>query len=184
VDDRGKNLVLPEAPPGDEEPGFASKLFLAPPSMGATKIALVRGFTPIVLAKSRATASFPAPKEDQTATAGDFQFRIVGLDPDQHALRLKVSSKKLSPEALSRMDFVSHVTLKDWESTASSVEKVSWDAESLDLGISYTPMRHKDGLARPGDGAPQPPLVSVEVSAVTAVHEKRIPFEFRDLKLK
>jgi hypothetical protein len=184
LDDRGKNLVLPEAPPADEEPGVTTKLFLAPPSMGATKLALVRGFTPIVLAKSRTTASFPAPKEDQTVSAGDFQFRIVGLEPDQHALRLKVSSKKFSPEALSRMDFVSHVTLKDWELTASSVDKGSSDADTLDLGISYTPLRHKDGLARPGDGAPQPPLVSVDVSAVTAVHEKRIPFEFRDLKLK
>jgi hypothetical protein len=197
VDDRGKSLLLPapapldpkakppETPPEDEEePGPETKLRLAPPSVTATKIAVVRGFVTIVLPKSRQTANFPAPKESQTGSVGDVQIRILNVDPDQHNIRLSISSKKHTPEALSKMDFLSHVTLKDYESTASSVDKLSWDDESLDLAVTFTPLGHKDGLQRPPEGAAPPAIVALDLSVVTAVQDKRIPFEFRDLKLR
>ena len=182
LDDRGKNLVLP--PVEDEEPGPSGKIFLAPPSLAATKITLLRGFATIVLPQARLTASFPEPKETQDATAGEFQVRILSVDLDQHTLRLKLASKKTAPEALSRMDFLAQVALKDWESTAASVDKISSDADGLDLAVAYLPLRHKDGLARPTDGVPQPKILSLDLSIVTAEREKRIPFEFRDLKLR
>lgn len=197
VDDRGKSLLLPPAPASDprarapesppedeEEPGPAMKLQLAPPAVSATKVAIVRGFVTIVLPKSRQTATFPAPQENQTGSVGDIQIRLLNVDPDQHNVRLAVSSKKYSPEDLSKMDFLSRVTVKDWDSTASTVDKLSWDDRSLDLAVTFMPLGHKDGLARPPEGASQPPIVSLDLSVVTAVQDKRIPFEFRDLKLR
>ena len=195
VDDRGRSLVpIPVAPdpaakkenspPDTEESGPNTVLHLAAPSPAATKVSLVRGFATIVLPKSRATVAFSFPKVDEVGAAGDFQFRIVAVEPDQHRIRLALTSKKVKPEALSAMDLLSQVTLKDWEATSSGVDKPSWNEESLEIVVGYDPLRIKDGLARPPEGGPQPPVDRLEISVVTAVQEKRIPFEFRDLKIK
>jgi len=192
MDDRGRNLVLPPpvpdpkepAPPDSDDSGPNTVLHLAAPSAAATKVALVRGFATIVLPKSRATVTFPAPQVDQTGSIGDYTFKIVAVDLDHHLLRLTLTSKKHKPEALSAMDVMSLVTLKDWEATSSAVDKSSWNEEALELAVGYDPLRLKDGLARPPDGGPQPPVDRLEISVVTAVQEKRIPFEFRDLKIK
>jgi len=192
VDDRGRSLLLPppvpdpkEAPPQEtDDSGPNTVLHLAAPSAAATKVSLVRGFSTIVLPKSRATVAFPAPQVDQTAGVGDYTFKIVTLDLDHHLVRLTLTSKKHKPEALSAMDIMSQVTLKDWEATSSAVDKSSWNEDALELVVGYDPLRLKDGLARPPDGGPQPPVDRLELSVVTAVQEKRIPFEFRDLKIK
>jgi hypothetical protein len=195
LDDKGKSLLPPPVPAaepvpkpedadGDDDRNPTMKVRLAAPSPAATKIGILRGFVSVVLPKSRVTAPFPSPKEDQAAAVSDFQLKILNVDVNQHNVRLSVSSKKYTPEALSKMDFLSRVALKDWDATASYVDKLSWDDHSLDLSVSYEPLRLKDGLARPGDGAPQPPIDTLDVSIVTSVHEKRVPFEFRDLKLR
>jgi hypothetical protein len=195
LDDRGKSLVLAPAAPDPtakkenaaldaEEAGANTMLHLAAPSPAATKVSLLRGFATIVLPKSRATVAFPFPQAGQAGSVGDYQFRIVGVDPDQHRVRLTLTSKKYRPEALSAMDVLSQVTLKDWEATSSSAEKSSWNEDALELTVGYDPLRIKDGLARPPEGGPQPPIDKLEISVVTAVQDKRIPFEFRDLKIK
>jgi hypothetical protein len=145
---------------------------------------LVRGFATIVLPKSRASVPFPSPQAEQTGNAGDFQFRIVGVDTEHHVVRLTLTSKRHKPEALSAMDVLSQVTLKDWEATSSAVDKSSWNEDALEVVVGYDPLRLRDGLARPPDGGPQPSIDKLEISVVTAVQEKRIPFEFRDLKIK
>jgi len=196
VDDRGKSLVLPPSlpepgakkennpSPDAEDSGPNTMLHLAAPSAAATKVSFVRGFATIVLPKSRASVAFPSPQPEQTGNAGDFQFKIVGVDSEHHLLRLTLTSKKYKPEVLSAMDVLSQVTLKDWEATSSAVDKSSWNEDALEIAVGYDPQRLRDGLARPPDGGPQPAIDKLEISVVTAVQEKRIPFEFRDLKIK
>ncbi|MBV8880969.1 MAG: hypothetical protein JO332_13445 [Planctomycetaceae bacterium] len=190
VDDRGKSLLVPpppadpNAPPEEEDAGANTPLHLLPPSPAATKITLLRGFTTIVLPKSKATVAFAAPAPEQKAAAGELQARILSIDRDQHEIRVVLESKKHKPDALGKMDALAQVTLKDWESTSTYADHPSWDENGLEVRIHYEPLRLKDGLVRPAEGAPPPQLDRLELSLVTAVQEKRIPFEFRDLKLK
>lgn len=193
TDDRGKSLLPPPEPPmkkdeeEEEEPedtGANTTLRLVPPSPAATRIAVLRGFTTIVLPKSRTTVPFPAPQVDQAGAAGDFQVKVTAVDLDESEIRLSVSSRKHTPEALSKLDMLASVSLKDWESTSTFVDSPSWDENRLELRVHYEPLRLKDGVVRPPDDAPPPAVERLELSIVTAVHPKRIPFEFRDLKLK
>lgn len=198
LDDRGKNLVKPPGPP-DPKPedidleavGPAMTLHLLPPSPGSQKLAVIRGFCPVVLPKARTTMTFatpdaaaPPPEQKSTVTAGDFKVVITRVDLATHSVTLELSSKKLKTEALGELDLLSHVVLKGWESTSSYVQKSSPEDDVMEITVSYEPLRFKDSLVRPTEETPPPAIEKLEVSVVTSTQEKRIPFEFKDLKIR
>lgn len=198
LDDRGKSLVKPP-PPADpkpkdpaappEEPDFESigpamTLHLLPPSPGSQKIAVIRGFCPVVLPKARTTMGFKNPDVKAKAGAGEFTVVVTRVDLVNHSVILEISSKKMKPEDLDKLDLLSHVSLKGWESTSSYVTKSSPEDESMEITVSYEPLRFKDSLVRPTEETPPPAIESLEISVVTSTQEKRIPFEFRDLKIR
>jgi hypothetical protein len=213
LDDRGRSLVRPEPKPRDpnaakpeDEPDFetlgpAMTLHLLPPSPAAQKIAVLRGFCPIVLPKARTTLTFetaesrkgdarndaaaPVPPEPKSAVlAGDFKAVVTRIDLANHSVVLEISAKKLKTEALGELDLLSHVVLKGWESTSSYVTKSSPEDDVMEITVSYEPLRFKDSLVRPTEETPPPTVEKLEVSVVTSTQEKRIPFEFRDLKIR
>jgi len=52
--------------------------------------------------------------------------------------------------------------------------------------ISFQPLHLKEPLIRLNEDrpAPAPVVEKIDLSIVTSVQERRIPFEFRDLKIK
>jgi len=193
LDDRGRSLVLPPADPavaapGDEDDpdaeGSHTFLRLVPPSPAATKITVLRGFSTIVLPKGRATTKFAAPAAGQTATSGEFEARIRDLDAEHHFLTIELSSKKQSPEVLNKLGLMGAVSVKGWDAARTAVTKTSWNESALEVTVTFEPMRLKDQPIRPPEENGAPVLERVDLSVVTSTQEKRIPFEFRDLKLK
>lgn len=189
VDDRGKSLLLPPAPadaPGEEDDsGSAVLLRLQPPSPAATKLVVLRGYVPIVLPKTRSLLTVDAPAEDKTATAGDLTCRVVTMDAEQRHMVLQVSSKKIKPADLNELDFSVRVGLKGWDSSRAFLSKTSHTEHALEILVNYEPLRLKEGPLKPKDeNSGAPAVEQVELSVVTSTQDKRVPFEFRDLKIK
>jgi hypothetical protein len=189
TDDRGKNLLpLPapaDAPADTDDIGPEFSLLLQPPSPAATKLTVLRGYVPLVLPKTRATIAFEAPADGATATSGDLTCKVTALDVEQHRLVLQLSSKKLKPEALEALDYTVRVALKGWESSRASLTKTSRTEHAVEVLINYEPLKLKDGPLKPQEELPPHPTVErVELSVITSTQDKRVPFEFRDLKIR
>lgn len=189
VDDRGKSLLLPPHAPGgeaaDDDEGPDSSIHLLPPSAAATKLTLLRGYMPVVLPKTKAGIVVENPAEGLTVPAGDLTCRILGIDGDQRSMALHVSSKKLKPEALEELDYSVKVNLKGWESSRAYVTKTSRTEHAVELLVHFEPLTPRDVPPRPVDETPPALKVErMELTVVTSTQDKRIPFEFKDLKIK
>ncbi len=189
VDDRGKNLLPPPAPVGEtadqDDIGPNVSLLLQPPSPAATKLTVLRGFLPVVLPKTRAMIAVEAPADGVTASSGDLTCKVSAVDLVQRQIVLQVSSKKLKPEALAALDYSVRVGLKGWESSRSYLSKTSRTEQALEVLINYEPLKLKDGPLKPQEDNPPPPAIErVELSVITSTQDKRIPFEFRELKIR
>jgi hypothetical protein len=189
MDDRGKSLLLPPAPavaPADgEESGSDMTLRLLPPSPAATKLTVLRGVLTIALPKTRSTLVLAAPADGKATTSGDLTCKILAHDAEQRHFVLQLSSRKLKPEALEALDYTVHVGLKGWESTRANLSKTSHTEQALEILVNYEPLRMKDGPIKPPEENPAPLTVErVELSVVTSTQDKRIPFDFRDLKIR
>ena len=231
VDDKGKNLIPPPAPPkkephkpadpaggkppdasdptedGDSE--AVSFLQLVPPSPAAEKIAMLRGYTTIGLPKTKVTLSFveetrkgerkDAPDKNQDPQAepasaldgmvrksGDFTVKVVKVESSLFRVTCEVSSATLKVEDIGKMPFLASVTLKGAEPTRSYVSLWSMKENVAEVMVSFQPLHLKEVLVKPGDDRPVPPapVEKIELSIVTAVQERKIPFEFRDVKIK
>jgi len=189
TDDLGRSLLPPAAPAGapldEDEPGPDVTLILRPPSPAATKLNVLRGYLPLVLPKTRATVAVQAPVEGKSATSGDLSCRILALDAEQHHLVLQVSSRKLKPEALEALEFSVRVSLKGWDSSRAYLSKTARSDQAIEVLVHYEPLKVKDGPVKPGaDDGPAGGIEQVELSVVTSTQDKRIPFDFRDLKIR
>jgi hypothetical protein len=208
ADDKGKSLLPPspaEAPKPrekDEEDldeilsESLSQLELLTPSPGAQKLAVLRGYTTIALPKDKVTVTYAAktpregevsPYENLVQKSGDITVKIVRLDPSLCRITFEVSSKNLKPEDLAKMPVLATVVLKGGEPTRAYVHPWSAKEGVAEVMIGFQALNLKEVLVLPGgEDRPAPPAVieKIELSLVTAVQERRIPFEFREVKLK
>lgn len=208
VDDKGKSLLVPpEAPPKkddpddvEEEPGAVSMLQLLPPSPGSEKIAVLRGFSTVALPRTRVTVAFgddaakkpPAPQgesggplEGLVRKSDGFTIKVAKVEPALYRVTFEVSSSTLKPDDISKLPFQATVLLKGGESTRCFISP-SANKDAADLTVAFQPLHLQEALVQAGDDRPPPPPVieKIELSIVTAVQERKIPFEFRDVKLK
>lgn len=190
LDDRGKSLLLPPPAPGaaDEEPdqddGPELGIALLPPSPAATKVSVLRGCLPILLPKTRVGLVIDAPASGKTVTVGDLTLRVADVDLEAHSVQLKLSSKKQAPEALEKLDYTARVDLKGWDSGRYYVLKEAHGEHELEIKVQFEPLRLRSGPVKPLEENPPVVIDRLELSVVTSTQEKRVPFEFRDLKLK
>lgn len=209
VDDRGKNLLIPPAkkkdvktpPDPEDEDGQEAMSFLElqPPTPGAQKIAVLRGFAPISLPKTKATVSFSEPPrkeggpdeghasfEGQIRKVGDFTVKISKVEAAMFRIGVEISSTKMKPDEIARLPFLAGVALKGGDLGRTYVSLWSMKDDVAELMVSFQPLHLKEPLIRLNEDRPAPPPVieKLDLSIVTAVQERRIPFEFRDLKIK
>lgn len=210
VDDRGKSLLLPPPPPKkkdakppdpmeDIEQESTTYLELVPPTPGAQKIAVLRGYAPVSLPKTRATVSFAeAPKKDgapeeahaglegMVRKTGDFTVKISKIEAAMFRIGVEVSSTKMKPDEIAKLPFLAGVALKGGDLGRTYVSLWSMKEDVAELMISFQPLHLKEPLILRADDRPAPPPVieKLDLSIVTSVQERRVPFEFHDLKIK
>jgi hypothetical protein len=192
----------------ENESEATSFLQLLPPSPAAEKLSMLRGFATIGLPRTKVTLSFaeepkkerkdaPDKVQDPTADApsaldgmvrksGDFSVKIVKVEAALLRVTCEVSSGTMKVEDIGKMPFLASVTLKGGEPTRSFVNLWSVKEGAAEVMISYSPLHLREVLVKPGDekAAPATPVEKIELSIVTAVQERKIPFEFRDVKIK
>ena len=195
----------------DNDAESTSFLQLLPPSPGSEKIAVLRGYTTIGLPKTKVTLTFaeepkkgerkepPPPDKSQDPPAdpvsaldglvrksGDFTVKIVRVEASLFRVTCEVSSSTMKVEDIGKMPFLANVTLKGAEPTRSYVSLWSMKDSVAEVMVSFQPLHIKEVLVKPGDDRPAPPALveKIELSIVTAVQERKIPFEFRDVKIK
>lgn len=197
-----------EEPTEEPEPEATSELKLLPPSPGSEKIAVLRGLAPIGLPKTRVTVSFTedpkrrdAPHQEtrpqetaETVPAfegtirknGDFTVKLTKVEAGLFRISAEVTSTTLRAAEVAKMPFLAKVTLKGGDMTRTFVSPWNATDEAAEVLISFQPLHVREVLVKPGEDRPAPPPVieKIEFSIVTAVQERKIPFEFRDLKIK
>jgi hypothetical protein len=197
-------------PPGEAEETEAeamSFLQLLPPSPGSEKLNVIRGYSAIGLPRTKVTLSFaeeakkgavpekpqdppaeppPSPLDGMVRKSGDFTVKIVKVESGLFRITCEVSSATLKVEDIGKMPFLASVTLKGAEPTRSYVSLWSMKDTVAEVMISFQPLHLKEVLVKPGDDRPAPaaPVEKIDLSIVTAVQERKIPFEFRDVKIK
>jgi hypothetical protein len=204
----------PKPPGDAEEAEAESTSFLQllPPSPAAEKISLLRGYATIGLPKTKVSLSFaeepkkterkdpapadkpqdspaepaPSPLDGMQRKSGDFTVKIVKVESGLFRITCEVSSATLKVEDIGKMPFLASVTLKGAEPTRSYVSLWSMKDTVAEVMISFQPLHLKEILVKAGDDRPAPPspVEKFELSIVTAVQERKIPFEFRDVKIK
>jgi hypothetical protein len=202
----------PPAEAEETEAEATSFLQLLPPSPASEKIAVLRGYTTIGLPKTKVTLSFaeepkkgerkdatPAEKPQDPPTepstspldglqrkSGDFTVKIVKVESGLFRITCEVSSATMKVEDIGKMPFLASVTLKGSEPTRSYVSLWSMKDTVAEVMISFQPLHLKEVLVKPGDDrtSPPSPVEKIDLSIVTAVQERKIPFEFRDVKIK
>jgi hypothetical protein len=195
----------------DNDAESTSFLQLLPPSAVSEKIAVVRGYATIGLPKTKVTLSFaeetkkgdrkepalPDKAQDPPADpvsaldgmvrkSGDFTVKIVKVEASLFRVTCEISSATMKVEDIGKMPFLANVTLKGAEPTRSYVSLWSMKDTVAEVMVSFQPLHIKEILVKPGDDRPTPPSLveKIELSIVTAVQERKIPFEFRDVKIK
>ena len=214
ADDKGKNLLPPppkkekaedhaeEADPNANDQQSVHPLELLPPSPGAQKLAVLRGYRTISLPKDKMTVTFTedpprkAPAEGEPPVSpleglvrknGDYTVKIVKIEPSLYRIACEVTSKTLKAEDIAKMPFMATVVLKGGEATRAFANPWSMKDGVAEVMIRFEPLNLKEVLVLPGGEerpAPSPVVEKLEFSIVTAVQDRRIPFEFREVKLK
>jgi hypothetical protein len=117
--------------------------------------------------------------------ADGFTIKVVKVEPALYRVMFEISSSTLKPDDLSKLPYQATVVLKGGETTRCFISP-SANKEAADVTVAFQPLHLQEALVQPGEDRPPPPPVieRIELSIVTAVQERRIPFEFRDVKLK
>jgi hypothetical protein len=110
---------------------------------------------------------------------------VAKVEPALYRLIFEVSSTTLKPDDISKLPFQATVLLKGGETTRCFISP-SANKDAADVTVAFQPLHLQEALVQAGDDRPPPPpvLEKIELSIVTAVQERKIPFEFRDVKLK
>jgi hypothetical protein len=203
LDDKGKSLLMPpEAPrkkddPDDveDEPGAVSMLQLLPPSSGSEKISVLRGFSTVALPRTRVSVSFGEEKKSEPPASSaleglvrksdGFTIKVGKVEPALYRVIFDVSSAQMKPDDISKLPFQASIVLKGGETTRCFISP-SANKDAAEVTVAFQPLHLQEALVQAGDDRPPPPPVieKIELSIVTAVQQRRIPFEFRDVKLK
>ena len=127
----------------------------------------------------------PSSLEGKIKTVDGFKIRVAKVEPSLYQVIYEVSSPSMKPDALSKLPFQATVLLKGGETTRCFISP-SAKQETADITVQFHPLHLQEALVQPGEDRPPPPPVieKIELSIVTAVQERRIPFEFREVKLK
>jgi hypothetical protein len=199
----------PAEGPDENEAEATSFLQLLPPSPAAEKISVLRGYCSIGLPRTKVTLSFaeepkkerkdapdkaqdpaaeaPSPLDGLIRTSGDFRVKILKVEAALLRVSCEISSPTIKVEDIGKMPFLASVTLKGGEPTRSFVNLWSVKEGAAEVMISYSQLHLREVLVKPpGEekAAPATPVEKIELSIVTAVQERKIPFEFRDVKIK
>jgi len=126
-----------------------------------------------------------AALEGQVRKTDGFTIRVAKVEPALYRILFEVSSTTLKPDDLSKLPFQATVVLKGGETTRCYISPTA-NKETAEVTIAFQPLHLQETLVQPGDDRPPPPpvLERIELSIVTTVQERKIPFEFRDVKLK
>ncbi|RPH36004.1 MAG: hypothetical protein EHM91_16540 [Planctomycetota bacterium] len=113
--------------------------------------------------------------------------KIAKIEPSLFRIACEVTSKTLKAEDIAKMPFMATVVLKGGEATRAYANPWSMKDGVAEVMIGFQPLMMKEVLVLPGGEdrpAPAPVVEKLEFSIVTAVQDRRIPFEFREVKLK
>ncbi|HYE97600.1 MAG TPA: hypothetical protein VEJ18_01765 [Planctomycetota bacterium] len=192
VDDRGADLRLPadeeEAGPREEvaeervlpaagELPSSVDLRLQPLSSGAVRIALLRGYVPVALPCRGSTAVFDAPAEGQKRSGDGYEAEIQSLSAEG---QVQVRIRGLKPGAPPGT-WVVAVHVEGMRAFARAA--IANEDGAQNLYIEYDrPWARPDGEGPARRKSVNPERL--ELTRVTAVQERRFPFEFRGLKLR
>jgi hypothetical protein len=213
-DDKGKNLLPPapkkEKPDDHAEEAEANPIDqqalhpveLLPPSPGSQKVAVLRGYRTVSLPRDKMTVTFTedpsrkaaqdgeplvGPLEGLVRKSGDYTVKIAKIEPSLYRIACEVTSKTLKAEDIAKMPFMATVVLKGGEATRAYANPWSMKEGVAEVMIGFQPLNPREVLVLPGGEdrpAPSPVVEKLEFSIVTAVQERKIPFEFREVKLK
>lgn len=125
------------------------------------------------------------PFEGLVRKADGFTIKVAKVEPALYRLLFEVSSTTLKPDDIAKLPFQATVVLKGGETTRCFISP-SANKDAADVTVAFQPLHLQEALVQAGDDRPPPPpvLEKIELSIVTAVQERKIPFEFRDVKLK
>jgi hypothetical protein len=114
-----------------------------------------------------------------------FTIKVAKVEPALYRVTFEVSSSRMKPDDLSKLPFQATVVLKGGETTRCFLSP-SANKDAAEVTVAFQPLHLQEALVQPGDDRPPPPpaIERIELSIVTAVQERKIPFEFRDVKLK
>lgn len=193
LDDRGVDLRLrpdeedPAAPDEEAETeralpsadGLPSAvdLRLHPLSTEAVRIAVLRGDVPVVLPCRGSTAVFEAPAEGQRRAAEGFEAEIQSLSAEGQ-LQIRIRGLRAGGPPRTWAVGVRVAGVRTFARTSTGEEN-----GGLDLYVEY----ERPWTMPEGEGAARRRIVKpdrVELTLVSAVQERRFPFEFRNLRIR
>ncbi len=195
-DEKGGSLIPPspgkeDGEPAGEEPVFGASsdgvyedLELLPLPAGTQKVALLRAELPLSLPKSALVATFEKPKAGARQESEGLSATVVAVESKaggSFRAQLDLSVAGMKPEELVRKRMILELATaggRRLRATAQAVEEEGKARLTCDFRESGRGLR----LAAAKGAAP--PVEGLRVIVVQALYERRIPFEFRDLKIK
>lgn len=193
-DEKGRSLVPPppkeKAAEGEDEAptrdagGIYEELELLPLARGSQKIAVLRGEVPLRVPRAAVTVEFQKPKagakqetEGVTVTVASVESKGGG----SYTARLELSVAGMKPEDLVKKWVV--LGLKTAGGRRLHADPDLDEAEGkIEVSCDFEdPARvRRQGGAKPVP----PPIESLTLFYIRESFERRVPFEFRDLKIK
>lgn len=179
----GLGRKLAEIPPEDGETesfegdGFGS-LELESAGGAIDRIAVLRGELPLRLQKRAVTIALGKPTEGGIVKAHGFEVRIVKVDPKEARVEIEIRSAERKPEELRKLPMSATGQDPAGQPLRASVGPGA-ELPRFQLVFGVEP-RGPGGFVVPNGLAAEKVELMVTLESV----ERRIPFEFRDLKLR
>jgi hypothetical protein len=170
---------------GSEEPETPAKFKQSAPTRAEETVPKAPEPQAEEPAAKQAAPQQAEPLEGLVRKTDGFTIKVVKVEPALYRVIFEISSSTLKPDDLSKLPYQATVVLKGGETTRCFISP-SANKEAADVTVAFQPLHLQEALVQPGEDRPPPPPVieRIELSIVTAVQERRIPFEFRDVKLK
>ena len=191
VDDQGRKLapLVREARKPDDERFAEDEEFLGESSMpidleapagGIAQVACLRGFIRVKIARASAVLAIDRPAAGSAARKDGFELIMKETDPEQARLNLELASPGRKPAEFRDLPVQVTAFDKSGEQMTSHLE-IDRSSDVLKIAVYCEP--YQDAPAP----APQRPLLKIsriEVSVAVDCLDRRVPFEFRDLKIR
>jgi hypothetical protein len=167
----------PVADPAEFLAENLSSIELSGPA-GVAKIDFVRGYVPIRIEKVSVPLVLASPAAGSSVKTGGFELVLKRMKPEEGTIDLEVTRTGQKADEWKHLPVSVSICDPSGERLPTSVAIVRDPASALKLTV-YCDF-HGRGPVRPESAK----LSKVEVSIATEVTERRIPFEFRGLKLR